>query len=474
MPPEGLEMLRARARRELEQLNFPAANWVPATRAPDGRDALDVLVVGGGMCGQTALFALMREGMRSVRCVDREPRGREGPWATYARMETLRSPKHLTGPDLGVPALTYRAWHEAKHGIAHWESLHKIARLDWAEYLLWVRDTAALPVENESEVRALEIDSATVRATLASGELVHARKVVLALGRDGSGAPRWPRFASFDPSHRDPRVFHSADAIDFGSLEGGRIGVLGAGASAFDNAGEALEAGAASVTMFARRAMLPQVNKSKWASFPGFQHGFAALDDASRWRFFTYIFAEQVPPPWESVLRCERHPGYSLRLGEAWNDISCDEDGVRVTTPHGEHRFDAVIVATGFDVDLMDRPEVASFRDAVTTWRERVPANEAAKFPEEARFPYLGEAFQLQGPRAGLERIHVFNWGSTMSHGALAGDIPGLEIGARRLAQGLARHLFVEDAGRHWQRLLAHDEDELKQTSYWVAPHLRR
>ena len=52
--------------------------------------------------------------------------------------------------------------------------------------------------------------------------------------------------------------------------------------------------------------------------------------------------------------------------------------------------------------------------------------------------------------RAGLERIHVFNWGATMSHGALAGDIPGLQIGAERLAHGIARDLLVEDADRHY------------------------
>ena len=32
----------------------------------------------------------------------------------------------------------------------------------------------------------------------------------------------------------------------------------------------------------------------------------AALEDARRWSFYTYIFSEQVPPPYESVLRCEK------------------------------------------------------------------------------------------------------------------------------------------------------------------------
>src|SRR4029078_4894689 len=131
-------------------------NWVLPASGPHGEPLLDALVIGGGMCGQAAMFAPQLEGVRDLRFVDREPRGLEGPWATYARMDILRSPKHLTGPDLGIAALTYRAWHEAKYGVAHWEKLHKIPRLDWRDYLLWVRDTVPLPVENEVEVTRLE------------------------------------------------------------------------------------------------------------------------------------------------------------------------------------------------------------------------------------------------------------------------------------------------------------------------------
>ena len=69
-----------------------------------------------------------------------------------------------------------------------------------------------------------------------------------------------------------------------------------------------------------------------------------------------------------------------------------------------------------------------------------------------------------------LARMHLFNWGSTLSHGALAGDIPGLGIGARRLAAAIASDLFTLDAQAHWQRLLAHDEPELKDTRWYVPP----
>jgi cation diffusion facilitator CzcD-associated flavoprotein CzcO len=379
-------------------------------------------------------------------------------------MDILRSPKHLTGPDLGIAALTYRAYHEAKFGVGHWEKLHKIDRVEWARYLHWVRDTVPIPVENGVAVRAIELESGSVRVSIGE-ETIHARKVVLATGREGSGALRWPKLATFDPATRGPGVHHSADDIDFRSLKHKRIGILGAGASAFDNAATALEAGAAEVVMFARRPMLPQVNKAKWASFPGFLQGFAALDDARKWRFFTYIFGEQVPPPYESVLRCERHPGFSIRFGEGWTDI---RPGPAAVTPKGEHRFDALIVCTGFDVDLTDRAELAPIREAIDVWGNHVSADEARRFPEEARFPYLGDAFQLCGGHPQIGRVHVFNHGSTMSHGALAGDIPGVETGARRLANGIVRDLFLEDADRHWARVQRHNEDELKPTRYFV------
>src|SRR3954468_6456812 len=382
----SLADLTALAKRELEQLRYPAANWVLPREG-----MLDVLIVGAGMCGQTAMFALLREGVRNVRCVDRAPRGREGPWTTFARMDILRSPKHLTGPDLGVASLTYRAYHEAKFGAAHWKKLHKIDRVEWARYLLWVRRVVGLPVENEVAVRSLEPSGSSVKVVLANSKTLHARKVVLALGREGSGALRWPQLESFNAARRGKNVFHSADDIDFKNLKKKRIGILGAGASAFDNAGAALEAGAKEVVMFARRPFLPQVNKSKWTAFAGFQHGYASLDDARRWRFYTYIFSEQVPPPYESVQRCERHAGFSVRFGEGWRDIL---PGPRVVTPKGEHGFDALIVCTGFDVNLTDRPEVASFRDDIDVWANHAPAK---AFPEEGRFPYLGDAFQLQG-----------------------------------------------------------------------------
>lgn len=477
----ALARLAEQARADLARLNLPPANWVLPATGPQGEPVLDVLVAGAGMCGQTAAYALLREGVRNFRIVDRAARGEEGPWGTYARMLTLRSPKHLTGPDLGVPSLTFRAWYEAQHGVDGWAALHKIGRIDWRDHLLWVRDTVGLQVENGVALLAVDDEAGLLKVRLGAAggeETVWTRKLVLALGRDGSGAARWPAFPSLDRDDATARerVFHSADAIDFERWRGKRVAVLGAGASAFDNAACALEAGA-QVTLFARRAILPQVNKSKWTAFTGFFRGFEALDDARKWRFYTYIFDEQVPPPWETVRRCDAHEGFALRLAAPWRDVRADADGVEVTTPAGAERFDAVIFGTGFDVDLLDRPELARYVPHVDTWSRHVTPQQAQAHPEPARFPYLGSGFELRSTspaHAGaMAHMHLFNWGSTMSHGALAGDIPGLAVGATRLAQAIARDLFVAEADAHWARLQAHEEPELLATRWYVAPASR-
>ncbi len=473
----GLEALAGEVRRDFERLLFPAPNWVPAVAGPDGRPVLDALIIGGGMCGQTAVFAMMREGVRNVRTIDRAPRGCEGPWGTYARMETLRSPKHLTGPDIGFPGLTFRAWYEAQHGAEGWQHLYKVATGDWLAYLLWVRDTVPIAIENGVEAVSIDLEAGLVRVELAGpagAETVYARKVVLAGGRDGSGAPFTPPFPSLvsATSAQRARVFHSSDDIDFTRFRGGRVGVLGASASAFDNAAAALEAGAAQAPLFSRRPHLPQINKSKWTVFAGFFHGFTDLDDARRWDIYSYILSEGVPPPHESVLRCDRLPGFAIHLAEPWLDVIPDAAGVDVVTEKARYRFDAVVLATGFSVDLALRPELARLQRRIALWSDRIPPEQAACHPECARFPYLGPGFELvertAGAAPGLGRIHCFNAGATISMAALAGDIPGLGYGAARLARAIASSLLAESIDVLQAGVKAYDDRELEPTRYFV------
>ena len=476
---EGLDALEKVARHDLARLNHPPANWVPGRRGPDGRPVLDVLVVGAGMCGQTAAFALQREGIRNIRVIDRESHGREGPWNTTARMPILRSPKHLTGADLGIPSLTFRAWYEAQHGRDGWEKLYKIARLDWLAYLLWVRKVIDLPVENGVELLRVAPAGDLLAATLSTGETVHARRVVMANGRDGAGGFRWPRFPSFDPAdpRRAGRVFHTLEDIDFTAFKGKRLGILGVLATAIDNAATALESGAREAICYARRPHLPQVNKSKGISFPGFQRNLGLLDDDWRWRIYTYLLSAASPPPHESVLRVQRLPGFAFHFAEPWTDVKIEDDGVTVTTTRGTERFDAVLFGTGFDVDMGRIPALAPFAANIRLWGDvRSPAEVKAN-EEAARYPYVGPGFELMEKQPGqtplLPRIHLFNWGSVLSQGALASDIPGTRFGATRLAEAISYALFREDIATHVAAMEGLEDPELQPTDYFV-PRDRR
>ena len=118
--------LEARLAWELAALQLPAARWTPEVHHA-GHSVADVVIIGGGMSGLTLGAALKHRGLQ-VDIYDESPEGFEGPWATTARMETLRSPKQLTGPALGIPSLSFRAWFEAQWGAAAWAALDNARR----------------------------------------------------------------------------------------------------------------------------------------------------------------------------------------------------------------------------------------------------------------------------------------------------------------------------------------------------------
>jgi cation diffusion facilitator CzcD-associated flavoprotein CzcO len=87
-----------------------------------------VLIVGAGQSGIATAFGLMRSQVTNILTIDKTEEAREGPWLAYARMHTLRSPKHFTGPDLDIPCLTHQSWHEARFGKEQWQTLDLIPR----------------------------------------------------------------------------------------------------------------------------------------------------------------------------------------------------------------------------------------------------------------------------------------------------------------------------------------------------------
>jgi cation diffusion facilitator CzcD-associated flavoprotein CzcO len=461
-PPSGLNALEARLRQDLAWLELPAKPWVPS-RTHRGEPVTDVAIIGGGMCGLVAAAALRLLGIARIRVLDRAPAGQEGPWLTYARMETLRSPKTLAGPALDLPALTFRAWFEAQHGADAFAELGKIPRGMWMDYLVWYRRAMGIRVENGVTVRLIRPEGEDLLALETEGAgIVFCRRVVLATGRDGLGAAFLPEVALALPPHLRA---HSRDEIDFAALAGKRVGVVGAGASAMDNAGEALEAGCARLDMFVRRPGLPRVNKFTGIGSPGVVHGFEGLPDAWKWRFLDYVFRSQTPPPRDSTLRVARHPHAYLHLGSPILRAAEQDGAIRLETPKGVFGLDFLIFATGFRVDLASRPELALLGPHIRFWGDRFAPAPDEENEELAASPDLAPdfAFQEKAPGAcpALARVHCFNYPATLTHGKLSGDIPAVSAGAQRLARGIARALFVEDRALHFAALQRFDTPEL-------------
>ena len=471
--PQGLAALEARLRQDIEWLALPGKAWTPQTER-DGVAVLDVAIIGGGQAGMAASVALSHLGIPNV-IYDQSPKDFEGPWATTARMETLRSPKTLTGPALGFPALTFRAWFEAQFGAQAWDELDKIPRMQWMDYLRWFRRVMHLDIRNEHRVLAvLPRADGVVELKLASpqGESsVLARRVVLATGRDGLGGAYVPDFAKKLPRNR---WAHSSDVMDYNTLAGKRVGVVGAGASAMDSAGTALEAGAASVDLLIRRNDIPRINKGKGAGNPGLTHGHLTLPDEWKWKIRHYINAAQVPPPRGSTQRVSRHPNARFNLGAGVQDLALVGDEIHVTTPKGLFVLDFLIFSTGFRIDWTVRPEFAALAPHVRAWGDRYVPPAGEEDQELHDSPDLGAVFELQekipGACPGLDRVHCFSYPAALTQGTISGDIPAISEGAKRLAQGIAGLFYREDVETHYANMEAFSEPEVFGDEWTPAP----
>jgi cation diffusion facilitator CzcD-associated flavoprotein CzcO len=457
-----METLTAQAREDIARTAHPTTPWLEPRIAPNGSPALDVLIVGGGQSGVAIAFALMRAQVNNILVVDKAPRGLEGPWRTYARMPTLRSPKDYTGPDLNIPSLTYRSWHEARFGRADWDALPIIPRELWADYLLWVRDAAGVAVQNETATTdiapANQLLAVTLRDSTGNETIRHARKVVLATGQEGTGNWWMPDFIANLPQHLRA---NTADPIDFAALRGKHVAVLGAGASAFDNAAIVLEAGAVSVDLYCRRPQPQTIQPYRWLTFAGFLRHLSDLDDAWRWRFMARILGMREGFPQATYDRCAQHPNFRLLAGRRWTGARAVADGVEVSTADGAFRADFLICATGIDMDFASRPELSRFADNIATWADRYTPPEDERNDRLARFPYLADDYafteRVPGRTPWIADVHLFAIASSMSFGPSGSSINAMTTAVPKLVHGITRGLFRADLDRHWASLQAYD-----------------
>ena len=455
--PIELAALELAVRRDLERTNHDATTWV---RSRDG--VLDVAIVGGGQSGLGAAFGLMREKVRNILVLDENPTGFEGPWDTYARMLTLRTPKTITTIDFGIGNLTFRAWYEAQHGERGWAALDKIPREHWMAYLRWYRRTLNIPVRNDAKVVAIEPEGSAHRLTLADGDTLLARKVILATGIQGGGEWHVPGFIkdSLPPS----LWAHTSQRVDFEALRGKRIAILGGGASAFDNAQHALKSGAGRVDVFVRREALPTVNPIRYMEAAGFLRHFASFDDATKYVVIDSFLTRNQPPTNDTFGRAAAYPNFELHLGSPWLKVEQAAETVSVTTPRGVYAFDFLILSTGLKTDAALRPELAAVAEDILLWRDRYLAPEGQGNPLIDEHPYLGRGFEFQGRTpegaARVRGLFAFNYSALASLGLSASALSGMPYALPKLVDAVTRELFLEDREPLLEGFFAFEEPE--------------
>ncbi len=464
--PHSLSQLETNLERELKLLSYPPSSWIIS----DDRHIYDVVIIGGGMSGLAAAFALQRYGISHIKIFDANPQGKEGPWLNYARMKILRSPKHLAGPALHIPSLTFQAWFEAQQGKQAWEQLDKIPTPMWMEYLNWYRTVLNLPVENHSTLTDIQPQSSFFKLTIKKFKQLNevlARKVVLATGRAGFGGVEVPSFIAHLPSSF---YKNTTEEIHFKELSGKRIGIIGVGASAFDAAAVALEHHASSVEMFMRRSSIPNINKFATLGYPGFNQGFYHLSDEARYKFISEAFQVGIPPPFEALKRLSHYQNFNVWTRTIIEHAAIKGQAIEMRTSRGLFHLDYLIIATGFAIDGYKQPELSPFYEFVQLWKDRPLFKRIKEDPKLGRFPYLGPSFEFLEKEEGLapflKDLYCFNYAATLSHGLLSSDIPDISIGADRLARGIASSFFKQDWHTYYTALQHYHEIDFQEEDF--------
>ena len=459
-------ILDARALRALQALGPEPAEWVEPTAGVD----YDVAIIGGGQNGVALTFALRRLGVRRVTVIDAAPAGRAGVWRSPARMNVLRTPKTLVGPELGVSELSFRHWFEARHGQEAYDAIGYIRRLDWADYLDWFREISRVPVREETMLTRVEAQGEHLRLHLRSRgvETVETvRKLVLSTGVVGFGGPNIPELLR--ENLEKARYSHTSEAIDFTAFKGKQIAILGSAASAFDAAAEALECGAAEVRLFSRRPEIANKAPARLRGYQGAVQSFAMLPDEVRWKMNLAAKRSGTTPPREALLRLSQQPHFHVHLNAQWRKIWIEGGKILFSDGDDTRTADHIIVGTGYVSDAAAQSELSGIAQDIATWGDRYPAPGGGD-AEMARAPYLGLDYQLQEKLPGqapyLKNIHVYSAAASVSFGRPVGDVPCMGECLPKLARALANDLYFQDAAAHWQRAEQAAPEEFPATLY--------
>ncbi len=455
---QRLEALEESLQDDLEVVSYPARTWNYSVDA----EVLEVAIIGGGHTGKSAAFGLRRHGITGVCIFDRHPPGLEGPWRTYARNATLRTPKVVTGGlDWGIPNLHFRRWCEARYGKDYWLSIDYIPRLLWAEYLDWYGQVLDLPIQNQASIADITWDTDRQHFRLESPDRTYqARFVILATGMESAGGRAVPPIV---PASLPPHVYcHTMDEIDFNALKHKRISIIGCGASAFDNAIAALHAGAAQVDILFRRKHIPNLNRIRWSEWNGYHRHYIDLPDHLKW-FYSLEEARlgQLPPP-HTYAEALRYENLALHADAPLQQLQFVNG--EIIGQYGDRTFhhDYLICGTGFTTNLDQQEELRSLAPHIARWHHHYQPPVGEENADLANYPYLGKHLELtplDTEHDYLRKCYYLSSGAALLSGFRA-NLSGLQFALPRIAYDIGKQLFLEHQEEIKQSFMQYDRVE--------------
>jgi len=255
-------------------------------------------------------------------------------------------------------------------------------------YADWFQERKAISTLRDRVVRLDHSSDGGFSATLASGNAIAARRVVIALG-----------FGAFDYVPDDLAAMlpagtygHTCDVVDFAPLHGKRVLILGGRQSAYEWAALLREAGAASVDVVHRHPA-PAFAEADWSwvgplvdrmhDDPGW---YRKSSEADRQSIIDRLFAEGrlKIEPWLQP-RIERE---GIQIWANARLEACEDRGdhLLVTLDNGERLpVDHIILATGYKVKIDRLPLLAA-------------GNILPRLSTSNGFPVLDEHFQTSVP----------------------------------------------------------------------------
>jgi FAD-dependent urate hydroxylase len=438
-----LSALRRQARDDIRIMEFPKRQF-PFKRQPD---VLEVAIVGGGQTGLGTSFGLLRHGVKSTMIFDQNARGRQGPWRTYARNHLLRTKKDSTGGlEWGIPSLHFIRWSEARYGGEYFESIQKIPRALWADYIEWFVETVDLPTLYETRVRDIRWNAAGrfFELSTSSGSF-RAEFVVLCTGIESAGKHRFPRVVEDAlPKHI---YAHTMTEPDISHLAGKDVVVIGGGASAFDWANAVLAVGAKSVDAMIRRPHLPLAHRVCWGSrWVGYQRHYIDLPDEMKWSYSLADLDLGVPPPRDTYYEAVSDRRFRL-FGAAAIDGLRYESGKIIGNYGGtELKHDFMICGTGSNNSIFSQTELQSILPHIRIWKDAYTPPDGRTHPELELSPYLGSALQFTPKRSEdsfVERVYYLCSGVAHLSGFRC-NLSSIQFVAGRVCNDISRQIFLD------------------------------